>query len=468
MRKGRFVTESNVAERKASEAVTFEEEPYPSERTAWYVVGVLMVVYIFSFVDRQILSLMVGPMKADLGISDVQMGLLMGPTFAIFYAIFGFPLGRLADSKSRRTIIAVGLAAWSLMTAGCGMARNYAQLAVFRLGVGIGEASLSPAAYSLITDYFRPARLATALSVYSIGVYVGSGMAFILGAFVIGFATNNESFILPLIGEVRPWQLVFLVISFPGLLFTVMLFTIREPVRRGIASRAAGRGVPVSEVTAFIRLNWRTFFCHSVGFSCLSFVGYGSASWVPAFYVRVHGWERLQVGLFYGIAVIVFGTAGVFFGGRLADFLKSRGYADAKIRVGVIAAICNLPLGAGFVLVPNGYVAYFCFMLPSTFTLAMTTGVAAAAIQEMMPNPMRGQASALYLFIVNVIGLGMGPLAVAMCTDYIFAGDEYMVWASLLITGVVAKSIAIPLLTLGLKQFRDSLDRKAAWESAHG
>jgi len=461
------MSDSNVAEDRAANASQVEETPYPSERTAWYVVGVLMVVYIFSFVDRQILSLMVGPIREDLDISETQMGLLMGPTFAIFYAIFGFPLGRLADSKSRRTIIAVGLGAWSLMTLGCGMARSYGQLAAFRLGVGVGEASLSPAAYSLITDYFRPARLATALSVYGIGIYVGSGTAFILGAVVIGFAQNSENFILPIVGETRPWQLVFFVISFPGLLFTAVLFTIREPIRRGMQSRIAGKGLPVSEVIGYIGQNRKTFFCHSFGFSCLSFVGYGSASWVPAFFIRLHGWERLQVGLYYGFAVIIFGTAGILFGGYLADYLKKKGYADAKMRVGLISAICNLPMGIGFVLVPNGYVAYFAFMLPSTFTLAMSTGVAAAAIQEMMPNPMRGQASALYLFIVNVIGLGMGPLAVALCTDYLFGKDIMMVWASLLITGAVAKMTAIPLLFFGLKHFRESITRKEAWEAAN-
>jgi MFS family permease len=480
------VAETNVAARQLNEPVIPQEEPYPSERYAWYVVGVLMVVYIFSFVDRQILALMVGPIQSDLGISDTQMGLLMGPTFAVFYAICGFPLGRLADAKSRRTIIALGLAAWSVMTAGCGMARNYAQLLAFRLGVGVGEASLSPAAYSLITDYFRPARLATALGAYSIGVYVGSGMAFILGAYVYQFALNHDNFVMPMVGEIRPWQLVFFVISVPGLLFTAVLYTIREPARRGIQVKIAGKGVPVSEVIEYMLHNWRTFVCHCVGFSCLSFVGYGSASWVPEFYMRIHEWERTQAGLYYGLGVIVFGTAGVLFGGYFADYLKRRGQADAKMRVGLIAAVLNLPLGIGFVLIPggtttlslpfgpetvsveHGLVAYYGFMLPSTFTLAMTTGVAAAAIQEMMPNPMRGQASALYLFVVNIIGLGGGPLAVGMCTDYVFGGDKMMLWASLLITGAAAKSVAIPLLYAGLKQFQLSIDRKAAWESANG
>ena len=462
------MTDSSAAEKNVAGASEVEEVPYPSERVAWYVVAVLMIVYIFSFVDRQVMNIMIGPIQEDLGISETQIGFLIGPTFAIFYALFGFPLGRLADSKSRRSIIAIGLAVWSIMSAGCGAARTYSQLLAFRLGVGVGEASLSPAAYSLITDYFRPARLATALSVYGMGIYIGSGSAFILGAMVLGFVKGADNFILPLVGEIRPWQLVFFIISVPGLLFSVVLFTFKEPARRGIGQKIAGKGVPVSEVSAYIRQNWKTFACHSVGFSSLSFVGYGSAAWVVEFFVRSHGWERIQAAYHYGAAVIIFGTMGIVFGGYCASRLEQRGYVDSKLRVGLMAAIANLPLGIGFVMSSNPYVAYYCFLIPSAFTLAMPFGVAPAAIQQMMPNPMRGQASALYLFIVNVIGLGMGPLAVGMCTDLVFNEDKSMLWASLLITGATAKCISIPLLFFGLKPFRESVARKEAWEAANG
>ncbi|MFY9571890.1 MAG: MFS transporter, partial [Blastocatellia bacterium] len=211
-----------------------EDEPYPAIGYAWYVVGVLTLVYIFSFIDRQILSLLVRPIRRDLGISDFQMSLLMGFSFALFYTFFGLPLGRLADSRSRRTIIAAGFTVWSIMTAACGLARNFAHMLLLRMGVGVGEAALSPAAYSMITDYFPPRRRATAISVYSMGIYIGSGLAFIVGGLVAGAASAQETWDLPLVGATRPWQVVFFIVGLPGVLLALLMYTVREPVRRGI------------------------------------------------------------------------------------------------------------------------------------------------------------------------------------------------------------------------------------------
>jgi len=221
---------SQRAEPNEDPQVKSEDPPYPRARYAWFVVGVLMVAYIFSFVDRQILGLLVGPIRADLNITDTQMSLLMGFSFALFYTFFGIFFGRLADSKSRRTIIAVGIAIWSVMTAGCGLARTYWQLLMTRIGVGVGEAALSPSAYSLITDTFPPHRLAFALSVYGMGIYLGSGMAFLLGGYVVGFAESGGEFVFPFVGTIRPWQAVFFMIGLPGLVFSGFLYTIREPV----------------------------------------------------------------------------------------------------------------------------------------------------------------------------------------------------------------------------------------------
>ena len=210
-----------------------EPEPYPKTSYAWYVVGLLTLAYVFSFIDRQILNLMVEPIQQDLGINDVQMGLLMGASFAVFYTFFGIPLGRLADTRSRRLLITFGIALWSLMTAGCGLTRKFWQLALMRMGVGVGEASLSPAAYSLISDYFRPELRSTAISVYSMGIYIGSGLAFILGGLVIGFTSGRESFIVPLLGAVQSWQMVFFVVGLPGLL-------VRSADARDSKNRLAG------------------------------------------------------------------------------------------------------------------------------------------------------------------------------------------------------------------------------------
>src|SRR6266851_1403670 len=254
-----------------------QEDPYPSAGYAWYVVGVLTLVYIFSFIDRQILNLLVRPIRRDLGITDFQMSLLMGFSFALFYTFFGIPLGRLADSRSRRTIIAAGVAVWSIMTAACGLARNFAQMLLLRVGVGVGEAALSPAAYSIITDYFPSKRRSTAISVYSMGIYIGSGVAFIVGGLVAGLASAQETWNVPIVGATRPWQVVFFIVGLPGVLLSLLVYTVREPVRRGVRMMKAADGttrvaqVPMIEVIAYLKQNWRTFFCHNVGFALLSF-----------------------------------------------------------------------------------------------------------------------------------------------------------------------------------------------------
>ena len=444
-----------------------EETPYPPIRYAWYVVGVLVVVYIFSFIDRQILNLMVDFIKEDLSISDTQMSYLMGFSFALVYTFFGIPLGRLADSTSRRRLIAIGLFFWSLMTTGCGMASRYVQFLFLRMGVGVGEATLSPSAYSLITDYFPRHKLGTAISVYSMGIYIGSGMASLLGGFVVGFIENRDSLTLPIVGDIFPWQAVFFAVGLPGMLFVFLIKTIKEPIRRGVKKIKTASGelkavqVPIGEVLAYVGKNWRTFLCHNVGFALLSFSSYGSGAWVPTFFVRHHGWDYSVVGKVYGAIVIVFGTLGIVCGGMLADRLAKRGRLDSKMFVGFIAAWIWFPVGISYILVPNPKVAMAILAL-SVFTVSFPFGVAPAAIQEMMPNKMRGQASAIYLFVVNLIGLGIGPSAVAWMTDLVFK-DDAKVGYSILAVSVTAHTIAMVLLFLGLKPFRRSLDHLKEW-----
>ena len=214
-----------------------EAEAYPPEGYSWYVVVVLMLFYTLSFVDRQIIALLVEPMKADLGLTDVQMSLLGGLSFAVFYTVFGIPMGRLADSCNRRRLIAVGVALWSLMTTLCGFTSRFYHLLLLRMGVGLGEAALSPAAFSMIADYFPRRKRATALSIYSIGIYLGAGLAFTGGAILLGWAdrlvSSREGNPLPVLGDIQPWQIVFLAVGLPGLLLTCLLATVREPNRQG-------------------------------------------------------------------------------------------------------------------------------------------------------------------------------------------------------------------------------------------
>jgi MFS family permease len=441
------------------------EDPYPPPPYAWYVVGVLTLAYVFSFIDRQILNLLVGPIERDLGIDDTQMSLLMGFSFAAFYTLFGIPLGRLADSRSRRVIIATGIAFWSFMTAGCGLARKYWQLALLRMGVGVGEASLSPAAYSLIADYFPPGRRATAISVYSMGIYIGSGLAFILGGLVVKLASGRDQFDLPLVGITRAWQAIFFLVGLPGLLVALLLCTVREPTRRGV--RPADRGdeaaspVPFRDVWAYLLDNPATFACLNLGIACLTFSAYGVSTWAPTYFIRRHGWPADRAGMAFGLIVAVAGTLGIVAGGRLADRLRLRGRDDAELRVALLAAIAWLPFGVLFPLMRRDSWAA-ALLAPAVFCSSAPFGVAPAAIQRMMPNPMRAQASALYLFVINLIGLGLGPTAVALVTDRVFH-DPGAVGSSLSLVGLVADSTAVVLLWLGLGPYRRTLDYLGRW-----
>ena len=284
---------------------------YPSPARAWYAVGVLTLIYIFSFIDRQILNLLVRPIRRDLAISDTQMSLLMGFSFALFYTFFGIFMGRLADSHSRRGLIAAGCVLWSALTAGCGVARNYAQMLLLRMGVGVGEASLSPAAYSLITDYFPPHRLATAISVYSMGIYLGTGLAYLLGGLVISFAGSQQTWDLPVVGQTRPWQVIFFMVGLPGIALASLAASVPEPVRIVRAAGAATRG----EFLSYCKLNRSTFLYHNFGFALLSFSSYGTAAWLPTYFTRHYGWSASSIGIWFGAIIMVCGTAGIVAGG---------------------------------------------------------------------------------------------------------------------------------------------------------
>ena len=436
---------------------------YPSSLRAWSTVAILMLAYVLSFIDRQILNLLVGPIRRDLVISDTQMSLLMGLSFALFYTVCGIPLGRLADTKSRRGLIAIGVLFWSAMTAACGMARLYWQFLLCRIGVGVGEAALSPAAYSLIADSFPAERRATAISVYSMGVYLGSGLAFLLGGLVIKFASAQGDVLLPVLGEVRPWQLIFLILGAAGVLFSLLLLAVREPTRRGVG---AGVAVPLAEVGRYLRANRRTVLYHNFGFAGLAFAGYGSAAWIPTFFIRTYGWDAGHVGVVYGSIVAVFGCLGIVFGGRLADWMAKRGRTDANMRVGLYAAMAALPCVASFPLMDNALWAAV-LMAPTVFCLSMPFGVAPAAIQEIMPSAMRGQASAIYLFVITLIGLGIGPTAVALVTDYLFADDQALRY-SLLIVSTLAVSSSLFLLAKGLQPYRESVLHLQQWAAQPG
>jgi MFS family permease len=429
---------------------------------AWYVVGVLMLAYVSSFVDRQILSLLVEPIKRDLGISDTRMSLLMGLSFAVFYSLLGFPIGRLADRYSRRAIIGWGIAVWSVMTGLSGLARSYGQLFLARVGVGVGEAALSPPAFSLIADYFPRERLGTAIGVYSLGIYLGSGIALMLGGWVVSVVGATETWTLPVVGAVRPWQAVFLAVGLPGLLLALLVGTIREPVR-GAMGGATAASVPVAEVLGYVRRHRRAFLSHNLGFAFIAMVNYAWAFWVPSFLIRVHGWTPQHTGLVYGFWTATFGVAGVVVGGILGDLLVRRGFADAKLRVGIAGASFQIVAALLFLFSPTQWMVWA--LIPGTFFASFGFGAAAAGIQEITPVPMRAQTSALYLFTVNLIGLGIGPTLVASVTDFVYR-DPLAIGGSLLWVSLAGLGAAVVTFRAGLAAFRDAALAGPRWQPA--
>ncbi|RDC52786.1 MFS transporter [Acinetobacter sp. RIT592] len=434
-------------------------EPPPESSTyQWYVVVICMVAYILSFVDRQILSLMIEPIKADLMLSDTQFSLLQGLAFSLFYAIMGLPIAALADQKSRIKIIATGIAFWSLATAACGLSKNFIQMFIARLSVGAGEAALSPAFYSIVADLFPKDKLGRALGVYAIGAFIGSGLAFLIGGYVIGLLKDVSFVALPLIGEVKTWQLTFMIVGLPGVLLALlMVLTVREPARKGMKVDQDGQVIKASfkNSIGFIKTHKKTFFCHFIGFSFYTMMLYSLLGWAPAYYMRNFGLDASQTGYILGTIILVANTSGALFCGWLIDFFSKRGYSDAAIRTGAIGCAALIIPSVLFTQVDNMQLSFaliFVAMFFSTFPIPAS----AAATQMLTPNQLRAQVSAKFLLVSNLIALGVGTTAVALITDKYFQ-NTLMVGNSISIVNAIAGLIGCFLLYKGCQYYRESM-----------
>lgn len=422
-------------------------------RYAWYLVGVLCVAYTLSFVDRMILALLVEPIKRDLGISDTQVGLLHGFAFAIFYTTLGVPIARLADRTDRRRLIAAGIAFWSAMTALCGLARGFWELFLARIGVGVGEASLSPAAFSMLADAFPADRLGRALGVYSSAIFAGAGIALLVGGGVAAAAASAAAVHLPLVGAVQPWQLTFIVVGAPGLLVALWVLSLREPPRRGVA--IAARQEPLAAVFGWMRRHARAYGCHFAGFALLALVFNATIAWLPSVFVRVHGWSSGQAAFWIGSLLLVCGTTGIVAGGFAADAWRRRGKPDGSMRVGLTSALGVLPFAAAVPAAASPWMAV-ALLGPLLFFSAFAFGAAAAGLQWLTPPAMRAQVSALFLFVNNLVGIGAGPVAVALLTDRVF-GAPQSVGMSLAIVGAVAAALAAVVQWAGIRAFDEGV-----------
>ena len=416
---------------------------YPRPAIAWFAVSILMLAYVFSFIDRLILSLLVEPIKADLQISDVQVSLLQGLTFALFYTIAGIPVGRLVDSHKRTNIICIGIVLWSLMTAITALANKYWQLFVTRAGVGIGEASLLPAAYSMIADLFANNRRGLALGIFSSGSSIGAGLALIVGGYAIGIVNEAGPQTLPVVGTLEPWRLTFLYVGLPGLLVAILIKFVPEPKRHLEAvagQKAEADAIPIKDVLAHYKRHAAAISLHHLGMSFSAMAAYGIMAWAPVMLMRTLEWTPQQAGFSIGASIGVAGTLGVIGGGWLGDILSHRGQVNGRLNTAV-ASMLMAAIGAALYPTQDSMGLVVVFFSLTMLGAFMVIGTGTAAMIDIMPNRLRGQATAVYLVIVSLAGVGLGPTIVAMFTDYVY-GDPMLVGKSLLVVSPTCFLIA--------------------------
>ena len=380
-----------------------------------YALGVLVVVYTFNFIDRQILSILLEPIKQDLALSDSALGMLTGFAFALFYATLGIPIARFADRSNRRNLIAWALAIWSAMTAVSGLAQNFWHLLLARIGVGVGEAGCSPPAHSMLADYFPTENRATALGIYSLGIPFGILFGFIAGGWL------NEFF---------GWRVAFFIVGVPGLLLAILVrFTLREPPRGMAEGRVADEEQPTIMETFRFLWSKRSFRHMAVGGGLTAFVGYGVITWVPSFLIRSYGMSTGDVGTYLGLILGIPGGIGIALGGYLADRYGAR---DTRwfLWIVSVALIASTPLFFGVYLSSTAFASLMFLILPillGNFYQATTF----SQTQGLVSLRMRSVAAAVLLFILNMIGLGAGPQAIGILSDILQPsyGDESLRYA---------------------------------------
>lgn len=440
-------------------------QPWPNPRQAWYAVGIFATALMVNFLDRGILTLLVEPIKRDLSLTDTQISLLMGFAFVCFYVFVGLPIARLVDSRSRRLIIGIGIATWSAMTALCGFAQNFWQLFIFRVGVGVGEACNGPATYSMMADLFPREKLARAIAVLNFGFVGGTGTALIIGGTVIHFISNTPELTLPLVGTMRSWQVTFFIVGLPGLLVAALMATVREPVRRGrIKQNADGTDrklLSIREVLQYLNAERRAYGPMFLGLALKSVLAFGGAMWVPTFFMRTYGWSATQIGLTQGTLLLVISPFGLMAGSLLSEWFSRRGYDDAHLRVVLLSSVVLVPGSIIFPLMPNAYLA-LAVMAVNNFVAMLVPAPQNAALQIITPNEMRGQVTALFLFIFNVVGFGMGPTLVAVFTDFVFGNESQLRYAMVTASAIVGPLAAL-VIWMGLKPYGKSVARARAW-----
>jgi len=444
-----------------AEAQATPASDWPSSSRAWYALFILTVGLMLATVDRGILTLLVQPIRSHLGITDTQFAVLNGWAFVSVYALLGLPIARLADRGSRRLIIALGMAFWSVMTALCGLANSFAHFFAARAGVGAGESAYAPAVYSILQDSFPPAKLPRVFAIMSIGFAWGTSFGVILGASLMIVATNLAASPNPILGGLESWQAVLVLVAIPGLLLALVMATVQEPRRRGLLPGAVTHVLPVKQVLDYFIANQRTYLPMFAAMGIKAMLSFGSGVWVPEMFRRTHQWATPRTALWIGVIGLIAAPLGLLCGSRLAEHYARRGHDDANLRVLQIATLAVVPFSVAFPLVSTPELALGLWGL-NFFCAMLGVGPANAAVQMITPNQMRGQMRAAYQFVFNVVGYGAGPFLVALFTDRVFNDDDALRYSLASVAALIGPLAAI-LTWYGMKPYATCVVRSRTW-----
>ena len=417
----------------------------------WYVAFILLIGFTFSFIDRQVLNLLVVPIQNDLNITDTQISALQGLAFVITYVGLCVPIGRIIDKTHRVSVMIIGLLVWSIATVACGFSKNYISMFIARMGIGAGESTVHPGSISILGDYFDSDKIASPMSIYLLGPYLGAGIAMIFGAQVLDWTSQMDSnIVLPLVGEVAPWQLTFIAVGLPGILVACLFLTIREPKRR-IKEIESNEAPSFKKIAEYIRNNWQVYGAIIIGNSCLIILLYGLQSWVPTMLLRVYEWDLIQSGRVYGLIAMLAGSAGVLSGPFVLKFMNTKNINAPHFKLAIFGI---LMASLSLVLLPfqaNVNIALIFVTLASFFVTLPLAGTSSAMV-IVSPNRIRGVITGIYVVVTSVFGLVLGPFLVASSTDFIFQ-DPNAVAKSLALVSVLIGPVGIFFMLKGVHAF---------------
>lgn len=419
-----------------------------SPARSWWAIFIFMIALMFNYLDRQLMTLLITPIKADFDLSDTQISLLIGFAFVLFYVLAGIPIARFIDRGPRKWIVASAIAFWSLMTIACGLARNYWQLLIARMLVGVGESCNAPGTYSMTSDIFSREKLARPMSVIGIGQVAGSGMALLVGGWLIVWLTSIGPQDVPLLGTLKPWQMTFVIVGLPGVLWALLFVaTVPEPPRRETAGATApGFGETVGHLWSSRAAFAPMFLANGIK----AMLSFGVTVWSPVFFERKFGYAPGEPGPTLGLIALVVSPIGLLLGGWLAERMAAGGRKDASMRMVFYVTIPLIPVAVLFPLVDEAWLA-FALVGGSLFLGSMGSGPANAAIQSITPGRMRGTTTAIYIAIYNVIGYGLGPLLVGWFNDNVFG--EAGIASSMVVLALIAGPLGLLFAWLSLKPY---------------